>query len=66
MISVIYLKSASSGEDFYEKKKTEPEPIKIEKNNDFDVFEVEKIVAKRLIYIERGRFRRAHFEFRVK
>ena len=66
VISVIQLKSTFSENDFYEKKIAEPRSIKIENGDDSNIYEVEKIVTKKTIYIERNHRRRTHSEFRMK
>lgn len=66
VISITYLKSALLEKNPYQREPTESSPIEIEKKEDNNVYEIEKIVVKRRIYIERGRRRRAHSEFRVK
>ena len=66
VIFVTQLEPASPENDPYEKKNVEPEPIEIEGGNDANVYEVEKIIAKRMVYIGRNRRRRAHSKFRIK
>ena len=60
------MKSTFDENDFYDKKLVEPEPVKIENSNDSNIYEIEKIIAKKMMYIERDRRRKAHFEFRIK
>ena len=66
IISVIQLKSAFLEKNPYEKKTAKPDPIKTEDDNDAEVYEVKKIVAKKMIYTERNRRRRVHSEFKIK
>ena len=66
VIFVIQLKSVFSENDFYEKKILKPESMKIEDGNDPNVYEIEKIIAKKMIYIDRNRRRQSHSEYRVK
>ena len=47
VVSMIHLKSASEGKNFYEKKSIEFESVKTEKNDEADVYEIKKIVAKK-------------------
>ena len=66
IIFVIHLKSTFSENDFYGKKTVESESIKIQDGNESDVYEVEKIVAKKIVYTRRNRRRKTHSEFRMK
>lgn len=66
MVSVTYLEPASPEDDPYDREIVEPGPIETEGGDESNVYEVEKIIAKRMVYTERGRRRRAHSEFRVK
>ena len=61
-----HLKSAFSENDLYEKQKIESDSIEIDNNDDFDFYEIEKIIAKRVIYIDRKRWRRALSQFKMK
>ena len=61
-----HLEPVSSEKNPYERKVKEPESLEIEGNDDANIYEVEKILIKRKIYIGRKRRRRTHFEFRMK
>jgi CRISPR/Cas system CSM-associated protein Csm5 (group 7 of RAMP superfamily) len=64
MISIIHLKSTSIEEDFYDKEKKESESIKDVQEKTKNIYEIEKIVAKRFIKIERARH--SKIQYRVK
>ena len=66
VVSITHLKFASEEKDFYEKKSTESKSIEIEKNDEIDIYEVKKIVAKKIVRTERERRRRAHSKFKIK
>ena len=67
IISMIHLKSASEKKNSYNKKHIEFESVKTNGNeNDFNLYEVEKIIAKKNRQTDRKRHRRTHIEFRVK
>ena len=66
VVSITHLEPVPPGEDPYGREAEEPGPVKTEGGDDADVYEVEKIIAKRRVYTGRGRRRRAHSEFRVK
>ena len=66
VIFIIHLESVPSEKNSYEKKTKKFESMKIEKENDADVYEMKKIIIKRRVYIERKRRRRTHSEFRMK
>ena len=66
VISMTHLKSAFSENDSYEKQKIEPDSVEIDDGDDSDFYEIEKIIAKRVIYIDRKRRRRALSQFRMK
>ena len=61
-----YLKSALSENDSYERQKIKSNSIEIDDDDDSDFYEIEKIIAKRVIYIGRRRRRRALSQFRMK
>ena len=66
IVFVVHLKSVSNENDFYQREIAEPDSIKMEKKNSFDLYEVEKIIVKKIVRTDRGRNRRFHSEFRVK
>ena len=66
VVSVTHLEPAPEGEDPYEREPAEPRPVETEGDDEADTYEVERIVAKRMVRTGRGRRRRAHSEFRVK
>ena len=66
MISMTYLKSASLENDSYEWQIMKSDSIEIDDDDDFDFYEIEKIIAKRVIYIDRKRRRRALSQFKMK
>ena len=66
MISMTHLKSAFSENDSYEKQKIKSDSVKIDDDDNSDFDEIEKIIAKRVIYIDRKRQRRALSQFRMK
>ena len=66
MIFVIYLKSVPPEKNSYKKKMKKSGLLKIEKNDDANIYEMKKILIKRKIYIDRKRRRKIHFEFRMK
>lgn len=55
MISIIHLESASTEDDLYERETKESESIEDAQKNIKDIFEIEKILAKRFIKVERAR-----------
>lgn len=61
-----HLEPAPPGDDPYERQKVEPGPVEIDGGDDSDSYEVEKIIAKRVVYTGRERRRRALSQFRVK
>ena len=63
---MIHLKSTPIGDDSYEKQIIKSSSVEIEKNNDSNFYEIEKIIVKRKMYIERKRRRRAFSQFRMK
>ena len=63
---MIYLKSALSENDSYEKQKIKSNSIKIDDDDDFDFYKIEKIIAKRVIYIDQKRRREALLQFKMK
>ena len=66
VISMTHLESALSENDSYEKQTLEPEPIEIDDDDEFDFYEMKKIIAKRKIYFDRERRRKALSQFRMK
>ena len=52
MIFVIHLESVPSEKNSYEKKMKESESLKTEKNDETNIYEMEKILIKRKIYID--------------
>ena len=66
VISMIYLKLAFAKNDLYEKQKIKSNSIEIDNNDNFDFYEIEKIIAKRMIYIDRKRWCRALLQFKIK
>ena len=66
VVSVIHLKSAPERNDFYEKKSAESGSIEIEKNDEIDIYEMKRIVAKKIVRIGRKKRRKSHSKFRVK
>jgi hypothetical protein len=56
VISVIHLKPAPTENDSYERETNEPEPVKDAQGPTKDIYEVEKILAKRSI--KKGRSRK--------
>ena len=66
VISVTHLKSAFSENDSYEKQIMKSDSIEIDDDDDFNFYEIEKIIVKRVIYIDRGRRRKALSQFRMK
>ena len=66
VISMTHLKSALSENDLYKKQKIEPDLVEIDDNNNSDFYEIEKIIAKRVIYIGRKRRRRTLSQFKMK
>ena len=66
VIFVIHLKPIPSEKNPYERKMKKPEPLKIEKNDETNIYEMKKILIKRKVYIDQKRRRRAHSEFRIK
>ena len=63
---MIHLKSAFVENDSYEKQKIKSNSIGINDDDDFDFYEIEKIIVKRVIYIDRKRRRRALSQFKMK
>ena len=66
VMSIIHIESASEKKDSYERISNELGPVKITKKNEFDSYEVEKIIIKKTMYTERDHHRRRHREFRIK
>ena len=66
MISITHLKSAFSENDSYEKQTIESESIEIDDDDEFDFYEVKKIIVKRKIYFGRKRRRKALSQFKMK
>ena len=56
-----HLKSAFSENNSYEKQKVELNSVEIDDDDDSNFYEIEKIIAKRVIYIDRKRRRRGFF-----
>ena len=63
---MIHLKSAFAGDDSYEKQKIKSESIEIDDDDEFDFYEMKKIIVKRKIYFDRKRRRRALSQFKMK
>ena len=61
-----HLKSAFFENDSYEKQTVESESIEIDDDDEFDFYEMKKIIVKRKIYFGRKRQRRALSQFKVK
>ena len=53
VVSMTHLKSASERKNLYEKKSIEFESVETEKDDETDIYEIEKIVAKRIVRIEK-------------
>ena len=66
MISMTHLKSASSENDLYKKQKIDSNSVEINDDDNSDFYEIEKIIAKRVTYIDRKRRRRALSQFKMK
>ena len=66
VISIIHLKSASPENNSYEKQIVKSGSVEVEEGDDSDFYEIEKIIVKRKMYIERKRRRRAFSQFRMK
>ena len=66
VISMTHLESALFENDSYEKQKIKSDSIEIDDDDDSNFYEIEKIIAKRVIYIGRERRRRAFSQFRMK
>ena len=66
VVSITHLKFASEENDFYEKKSTESKSVEIEKNDEIDIYKMKKIVAKRIVRIERKKRRKTHSKFKIK
>ena len=65
VVSITHLKFASEENNFYEKKLTESKSIEIEKDDEINIYEMKKIVAKKIVRTEKKR-RRTHSKFRIK
>lgn len=63
---VIYLKLVFSEENSYQRESIESNSIKIKKEKDSNMYEIEKIIAKHKIYIERDRQQKVHSKFQIK
>ena len=61
-----HLESAFFENDSYEKQKIESDSVEIDNDDNSDFYEIEKIIAKRVIYIDRKRRRRALSQFKMK
>ena len=66
VILMTHLKSAFSENDSYEKQTVESESIEIDDDDEFDFYEMKKIIVKRKIYFDRKRRRRALSQFKMK
>ena len=66
IISMTHLKSAFAENDSYEKQKIKSESIEIDDDDEFDFYEMKKIIVKRKIYFDRKRRRRALSQFKMK
>ena len=66
VISMTHLKSAFSENDSYEKQTVESESIEIDDDDEFDFYEMKKIIVKRKIYFDRKRRRRTFSQFKMK
>jgi hypothetical protein len=64
VISITHLKSASTREDSYDREKKESESIEDVQGKTKDIYEIEKVVAKRFIKIKRARH--SKIQYRVK
>ena len=66
VISMTHLESAFSENDSYERQTVESESIEIDDDDEFDFYEMKKIIVKRKIYFDRKRRRRALSQFKMK
>ena len=53
VVSIIHLKFASEKKNFYKKKSVESESVETERNDEADIYEMKRIVAKRIVCIEK-------------
>ena len=66
IVFVTHLKSILTENDPFNRKTTKSNSIEMKRKFFFDLYEVKKIVAKKIVRTERNRNHKSHSEFRVK
>ncbi len=64
MISMIHLKSISIENDFYERETYESKSVENAQKNIKNIYEIEKILAKRFIKVRRSR--KSKIQYKIK
>lgn len=66
VVFVTHTESTPQDDDSYDRELAEPESVLTEGDDTFDIYEVKKILVKRVIFFDRGRNRKSRDEFRIK